>query len=110
VHAVEGVPLLGCPKSAEPFARALKRAIDAVVAAVALTVLSPVFVYIAARIRLDSEGPVFFRQTRLSANMKFTALKFRTMRVDTTSPCTERPFVAPASASSVPSRKERCTS
>jgi exopolysaccharide biosynthesis polyprenyl glycosylphosphotransferase len=84
-HAVEGVPLLGLPPNpAEPFARALKRAIDAVVAAVALTVLSPVFVYIAARIRLDSEGPVFFRQTRLSANMKeFRALKFRTMRVDT---------------------------
>ena len=50
----------------------------------ALIALAPLFAYIALRIRLDSEGPVFFRQTRLGTNMKeFTALKFRTMKVDT---------------------------
>ena len=46
--------------------------------------LAPLFAYIAVRIRLDSDGPVFFRQTRLGTNMKkFTALKFRTMKVGT---------------------------
>jgi lipopolysaccharide/colanic/teichoic acid biosynthesis glycosyltransferase len=40
--------------------------------------------FIAWRIRRESPGPVFFRQTRLGRNMKeFTALKFRTMKVDT---------------------------
>jgi len=46
--------------------------------------LAPLFAYIAIRIRLDSEGPILFRQTRLGMNMKhFTVLKFRTMKVDT---------------------------
>ena len=58
--------------------------IDVTVSALALIALSPLFAYIALRIRLDSDGPVFFRQTRLGTNMKeFTALKFRTMKVDT---------------------------
>jgi lipopolysaccharide/colanic/teichoic acid biosynthesis glycosyltransferase len=85
MHSVEGLPLLGLPPTqASPVARAVKRAIDIAVSALALTALSPLFAYIALRIRLDSEGPVFFRQTRLGTNMKeFTALKFRTMKVGT---------------------------
>jgi len=85
VHAVEGLALLGLPPNhASTLARATKRALDLVLSAVALAALSPLFAYIAIRIRLDSDGPVFFRQTRLGANMReFTALKFRTMRVDT---------------------------
>ena len=62
----------------------LKRRSTSSAPAIALIVLSPVFAYIALRIRLDSDGPVFFRQTRLGTNMKeFTALKFRTMKVGT---------------------------
>jgi len=85
VHAVEGLPLLGLPPNrASRTSRAIKRAIDLVAAGTALLVLAPVFAYIALRIRLDSRGPVFFRQTRLGTNMKeFTALKFRTMKVGT---------------------------
>ena len=85
VHSVEGLPLLGLPPNhASPVARALKRAIDVTVSGLALIALAPLFAYIALRIRLDSDGPVFFRQTRLGTNMKeFTALKFRTMKVDT---------------------------
>ena len=46
--------------------------------------LAPLFVYIAWRIKRDSPGPVFFRQSRLGLNMReFTVLKFRTMNVDT---------------------------
>ena len=85
MHSVEGLPLLGLPPShPSPVARALKRAIDITVSGLALIILAPLFAYIALRIRLDSDGPVFFRQTRLGTNMKeFTALKFRTMKVDT---------------------------
>jgi exopolysaccharide biosynthesis polyprenyl glycosylphosphotransferase len=85
VHSVEGLPLLGLPPNhASAVPRALKRAIDVTASALALVTLAPLFAYIALRIRLDSDGPVFFRQTRLGANMKeFTALKFRTMKVGT---------------------------
>ena len=85
VHSVEGLPLLGLPPNhASPIARGLKRTIDVTVSGLALIALAPLFAYIALRIRLDSAGPVFFRQTRLGTNMKeFTALKFRTMKVDT---------------------------
>jgi exopolysaccharide biosynthesis polyprenyl glycosylphosphotransferase len=85
VHSVEGLPLLGLPPNhASVVARALKRSIDIAVSGLALIALSPIFAYIALRIHFDSDGPVFFRQTRLGTNMKeFTALKFRTMKVDT---------------------------
>jgi lipopolysaccharide/colanic/teichoic acid biosynthesis glycosyltransferase len=64
--------------------RTIKRAIDIVGAVVGLILLAPVLVYIAVRIRLNSAGPILFRQTRLGAGMKeFTVLKFRTMKVGT---------------------------
>jgi exopolysaccharide biosynthesis polyprenyl glycosylphosphotransferase len=85
VHAVEGLPLLGLPPNhASHVARALKRSLDVAVSGLALLAFAPLFAYIALRIRLDSDGPVFFRQTRLGTNMKeFTALKFRTMKANT---------------------------
>ena len=85
MHSVEGLPLLGLPPNqASPVGRAFKRAIDVTASALALITLAPLFAYIALRVRLDSDGPVFFRQTRLGRNMKeFTALKFRTMKVGT---------------------------
>jgi len=85
VHAVEGLPLLGLPPNRpSPVSRMLKRMIDIAGAGAALIVLSPLFACIALRIRLDSDGPVFFRQTRLGTNMsEFTLFKFRTMKVGT---------------------------
>lgn len=85
VHAVEGLPLLGLPPShPSSISRMIKRAIDVVGASIGLIALSPLFAYIALRIRLDSDGPIFFRQMRLGTDMKeFTAFKFRTMKVDT---------------------------
>lgn len=85
VHAVEGLPLLGLPHNRiSKTARLIKRTIDVAGAGLALIALSPLLGYIALRIRRDSEGPIFFRQTRLGTNMKeFTALKFRTMKVGT---------------------------
>lgn len=86
MHWVEGMPLLGLhARHTRPWgSRAIKRAIDIVGAGVGLLAMAPLFAYIAVRIRLDSPGPVLFRQTRLGAGMKeFTTFKFRTMRVDT---------------------------
>ena len=85
VHSVEGLPLLGLPANRPSrTSRTIKRAIDLTAAGIALVVLAPLFAYIALRVRVDSEGPVFSRQTRLGMNRKeFTALKFRTMKVAT---------------------------
>ncbi len=57
-----------------------KRLIDVVVAAAALLLLSPIFVLVALWIRLDSPGPVFFRQERVGLHGRpFRIFKFRTM-------------------------------
>jgi exopolysaccharide biosynthesis polyprenyl glycosylphosphotransferase len=83
MHTVEALPLIGLPPACpSPTARLIKRSLDVVLASSALIVVSPLFAYIAWRVRRDSPGPVFFRQTRLGLNMnEFTALKFRTMRL-----------------------------
>jgi exopolysaccharide biosynthesis polyprenyl glycosylphosphotransferase len=60
----------------------LKRVEDVVLSALALILLSPVFALIAILIKLDSPGPVIFRQRRVGLQEKrFTLFKFRTMRV-----------------------------
>ncbi len=61
----------------------LKRVIDLGLAALGFLVTWPLFLLIGLAIRLDSSGPVIFRQTRLGYNGKpFEILKFRTMRVN----------------------------
>lgn len=59
-----------------------KRALDLIVSAVALALLAPVFAVVALAIKLDSRGPVFFRQTRTGAcGRLFDIVKFRSMHV-----------------------------
>lgn len=84
IHTVESLPLIGLPPvKLSRSSRMLKRSIDLAGASLILLLTAPFFAYIALRIKLDSRGPVFFRQTRLGKDMReFTALKFRTMRVD----------------------------
>jgi exopolysaccharide biosynthesis polyprenyl glycosylphosphotransferase len=84
VHAVEGLPLVSVPPAGLSWSsRALKRALDLVVASVALVLLAPVFGLIALLIELDSRGPVFFRQPRVGTNGgSFRIWKFRTMAAD----------------------------
>jgi undecaprenyl-phosphate galactose phosphotransferase/putative colanic acid biosynthesis UDP-glucose lipid carrier transferase len=65
-----------------PVQRVLKRALDFFVAASALLFLSPLFALVSAAIKIDSRGPVFFRQTRNGYQGKpFKIWKFRSMRV-----------------------------
>jgi lipopolysaccharide/colanic/teichoic acid biosynthesis glycosyltransferase len=62
--------------------RAVKRGLDIVGSAMALTVLSPLMGVLALLIKLSSKGPVLFRQSRVGYRGRhFTFLKFRTMRV-----------------------------
>lgn len=63
--------------------RILKRLIDIGFSALVLVVLSPVMLIIAACIKLDDGGPVFFRQKRMTvAGNEFSICKFRTMRAE----------------------------
>jgi Undecaprenyl-phosphate glucose phosphotransferase len=68
-------------KPLSPVQSALKRAEDLALACVVLLLAGPVMLMIALAVRLDSPGPVFFRQTRLGFHDKaFKVWKFRTMR------------------------------
>ncbi|AWJ92895.1 sugar transferase (plasmid) [Azospirillum baldaniorum] len=61
----------------------VKRIEDVVVAGLGLLVASPFMLAAAIAVRLDSPGPIIFRQTRVGFNNRpFTMLKFRTMKVD----------------------------
>lgn len=60
-----------------------KRGLDVVSATLGLAVLAPLFGLIAALVKFDSEGPVFFRQERIGRGFRpFTIYKFRTMVKD----------------------------
>jgi len=61
-----------------------KRFYDTVLSFIGLIVLSPLFLVIMIFIKLDSKGPILFKQKRIGRNKKnFYILKFRTMRIDT---------------------------
>lgn len=60
-----------------------KRLGDVVLSMLALIILSPVFLILIVAIKLDSKGPVLFKQKRVGINKSyFYILKFRTMRID----------------------------
>ena len=62
----------------------LKRIIDFMISFIALMVLLPFFIIFAIIIKIESKGPVFFKQKRVGKNKKyFMIYKFRTMRTDT---------------------------
>ncbi|OCX67444.1 hypothetical protein A6M27_04755 [Acidithiobacillus thiooxidans] len=61
----------------------LKRALDLILAALALLCLSPLLLLVAAAIYLDDRGPVFFKQERIGKRgLPFVCFKFRSMHVD----------------------------
>ena len=64
----------------------IKRVIDFVLSSIGLILLSPVFLLLIIAIKLDSPGPVLFKQKRVGIHKQhFNILKFRTMRIDTPS-------------------------
>jgi exopolysaccharide biosynthesis polyprenyl glycosylphosphotransferase len=78
---IAGVTLLGLRRyGLSRSSQLMKRSMDVVFAAAALVVLAPLFAVIAVAIKLTSEGPVFFHQTRVGRGGRgFRILKFRTM-------------------------------
>ncbi|MBE7147316.1 sugar transferase [Bacillus mycoides] len=66
------------------YKKSLKQIIDVILAIVGLVVSSPLFLLLIICIKLDSKGPVLFKQRRIGKGKKeFYILKFRTMRIDT---------------------------
>jgi exopolysaccharide biosynthesis polyprenyl glycosylphosphotransferase len=84
LHAVEGLPLVSLPYvRLSRSSRLLKRTMDLMLGAAGLALLGIPFALIGILIKLDSSGPVFFRQLRMgSGETAFRILKFRTMRRD----------------------------
>lgn len=78
---LEGLPVLGVsPAFLPPSSRLIKRAMDIVVASILLLLSLPVLLLIAIAIKLDSRGPVLFKQRRIGkGGRQFQILKFRTM-------------------------------
>ena len=65
------------------YVHGVKRGIDAVIAAVALLVVSPLLLLIALAVKMSSRGPVFYHQQRVGAHGRvFTIHKFRSMQTD----------------------------
>ncbi|WCG04776.1 sugar transferase [Vagococcus lutrae] len=66
------------------YKRYLKRPLDFILSLMGLIVLSWLFIIIMIAIKMDSKGPVFFKQKRVGKNKKFFSIyKFRTMYVET---------------------------
>lgn len=66
------------------YAKFFKRLIDIVLSGCALIILSPLYLALAIAIKIDSPGPVLFKQKRVGIHKTyFNILKFRTMRIDT---------------------------
>ena len=81
IENLDSIPLITRPDRRLSFATyATKRLLDILLAGAALLVALPVFLISAALIKRDSEGPVFYRQTRIGKHgAAFEMLKFRTM-------------------------------
>jgi O-antigen biosynthesis protein WbqP len=61
-----------------------KRLIDIILSLIGLIVLSPIYIILIIAIKIDSKGPVLFKQKRVGINKThFNILKFRTMRIET---------------------------
>lgn len=64
----------------------IKRALDLILVLISCIFLLPIFFFIIIAIKIDSKGPVLFKQKRIGKNKTyFYILKFRTMRIDTPS-------------------------
>ena len=66
----------------------VKRLIDIILSFLALIILAPLFLILIIAIKVDSKGPVLFKQKRVGIHKSyFNILKFRTMRIDTPKDC-----------------------
>ena len=84
LQTIRGIPLVDVTdNNFSPAEQNIKLFLDKVCSVVALLLLSPLFAYIAWRVKKDSPGPVFFRQERIGyLGQPFWMYKFRTMYVN----------------------------
>jgi len=84
VHVLDGVQFATADELTQGVPRRfLKRAFDIVVAGALLLLAAPLMAVLVLLIRLDSEGPAFYRQERVGRNgRRYQLWKFRSMRVD----------------------------
>jgi exopolysaccharide biosynthesis polyprenyl glycosylphosphotransferase len=84
LEELEGIPVVSLPPMRlSRSVRTIKRAMDLVASALGLLVLSPLLAAVAIAIKIDSKGPVFFRQKRHGrGGSTFEILKFRSMVQD----------------------------
>lgn len=83
MNHVYGAALIEVKRDLMPqWQQILKRIIDVVVSILFLLILSPLYLYIAIRVRYSSPGPIFYKQERIGLNGKpFNIIKFRSMYV-----------------------------
>ena len=75
--------MYGTMKGGKMFTR-VKRLLDFLLSVIGIVVLSPLFLILVVAIKLDSPGPILFKQKRVGRGKEyFMILKFRTMRIDT---------------------------
>ena len=99
---VGGLPVVSLkPTNPRGWQFAVKHTVDRVFAFVALVALAPVLLAIAAAVKMDSPGPVLFRQRRVGRDGRtFDLLKFRTMRQPSAAPrASSRSTAAPPEGS-----------
>ncbi len=84
MESIEGIPLIGIKSSGiGPWDAQMKRAIDVVLSSLVLVLGAPLWLLVALLIKLDSPGPVLFKQMRVGKGGRpFMLYKFRSMRVD----------------------------
>ena len=84
LSVVDGLPLLEFhPVSQNPSMLIVKRIFDLVATIAAIPILVPLFIVLGIIVRLDSPGPIFFKQARVGLNKRqFNMYKFRSMYAD----------------------------
>jgi len=84
IRHIAGIPFLGIKTVAlSAWNQIVKRSFDLLISAIILILVSPILLLIALLVKLESRGPVFYKQERvgLDGNL-FNVLKFRSMRLD----------------------------
>ncbi|MES5952576.1 sugar transferase [Bacillus fungorum] len=71
--------------------KVIKRLLSMILVSISLLIFSPIFILVAIAIRIDSKGPILFKQKRVGINGKhFQIYKFRSMRTDTPNLATDK--------------------
>lgn len=93
---VAGVPFVRVfPRPLKTSQKAFKRAFDIAVGMLLIALMAPLFVCIGIMIKLNSRGPVLFRQPRVGfGGSHFTVYKFRTMHLEATDLFADRPTIS----------------